>query len=358
MIVLDGDTEILQAVLGSAVTTNQPSFQASYGQLATTSLEKYDSNHGTLNSTTDVALVTGVSAKQLVVKSVNVFNLDTVSITITFKKDISGTDRTIYRAVLAPNESVHYEDGKGWYTCDTSGNIKTGNAATVNIQSFTATGAGTYTPTPGMKSCIVLCTGGGGGGGGADTAGASADVAAGAGGGAGGTAIGFYSAATIGASQPLVVGAGGPGGLAANGTNGTAGTNSTFGSTLLTGTGGALGTGSGAVAVDADDNPGGLGGVPTGGTVNIPGGSGDYGYAASSATCTFGHGGAGGESFWGGALGAVARAQVSLTTDIDQAGGTGVCFGAGGGGAVSLTSSTGAAGGAGAPGIIVVIEFM
>jgi len=121
MIILDGNTQVLQAVLAGAVSTDQPEFQATYGKLNADSLDSYLTNHGELNSTTDVALATGVASRQIGVKSITVFNRDDAQVIVTFKKDISATDRFLYRAVLEVNESVHYESGRGWYVCNATG---------------------------------------------------------------------------------------------------------------------------------------------------------------------------------------------------------------------------------------------
>jgi hypothetical protein len=232
--------------------------------------------------------------------------------------------------------------------------------SSINIQVFTATGADTYTPTSGMKYCIVITTGAGGGGGGADTDGNSGIIGVGGGGGAGGTCIEFFTAAQIGASQTVTIGAGGAAGSATNGTSGGNGGDTTFGA-LHTGVGGTGGTGSGASTSAHPELAGGAGGTPTGGTLNIIGGHGGYGVGVSvdgTTDAVIAISGSGGASFWGGGGGQVAAAQTSLTTDVDTAGIAGQGFGSGGSGALSLTSTTGAAGGAGKDGVCIVIEFI
>lgn len=121
MIILNDDTQKFQAVLAGAVNSDQPEFQASYGQLDADGLDTYATNQGELNSTTDVDLVAGVAGKQLGIKSISVFNKDDAQVIITFKKDISATDRFLYRVVLEVNESVHYESDRGWYVTSASG---------------------------------------------------------------------------------------------------------------------------------------------------------------------------------------------------------------------------------------------
>ena len=121
MIILDGSAQVFQAVLAGAVSSDQPEFQVSYGKLNADSLDSYLTAHGELNSTTDVALVSGVVSRQIGIKSITVFNRDDAQVIITFKKDISATDRFLYRVVLEVNESVHYESARGWYVSSASG---------------------------------------------------------------------------------------------------------------------------------------------------------------------------------------------------------------------------------------------
>ncbi|KKL05464.1 hypothetical protein LCGC14_2605780, partial [marine sediment metagenome] len=124
MIILDGSAQVFQAVLAGAVSSDQPEFQVSYGKLNADSLDSYLTAHGELNSTTDVALVSGVVSRQIGIKSITVFNRDDAQVIITFKKDISATDRFLYRVVLEVNESVHYESARGWYVSSANGSEK------------------------------------------------------------------------------------------------------------------------------------------------------------------------------------------------------------------------------------------
>jgi hypothetical protein len=296
------------------------------------------------------------------VKSISVVNTDAANAS-TFQLFVGGTAaaNAITPVITLPKGGCAiYENGWRIYSSDGKV-VKRLAFQRIEVQRFINAGAGTYTPTAGMKACIVVATGGGGGGGGADTsAGGSADVGVGGGGGAGGTAIGFYTAAQVGTSKAFSVGSAGSAGSNAGG-NGTAGGNTTWNTTDLVGTGGALGTGSGSTTQDAQTTAGGLGGVPTGGIVNVTGGSGQPGIAGSidgTTDLVWAHSGRGGASFWGDGGRANAAAQASLTTDATAAGGAGLAYGAGGAGGHDLTTATGVAGGAGMTGIVMVIEFI
>lgn len=196
----------------------------------------------------------------------------------------------------------------------------------VNLQAITATG--NYTPNPGMKYAVVFTTGGGGGG--INTGGNDGGSG---GGSAAGTAIGVFSAATIGASQSVTIGNGG--------SNGVSPANTTFGA-LLTGNAGANSISSAGPTPSA----GATGGSASGGVLNIPGGDGAPGTPSDipGGGGSKGSGGSGGSSFWGGG----GKGGIS-----GAAGSAAQAYGAGGGGG----GGTGG-GGAGKSGLVFVIEFM
>jgi hypothetical protein len=239
-----------------------------------------------------------------------------------------------------------------------------GAYANVVLQAFITPGANTYTPTSGMKHCLVISTGGGGGGGGGDASGA-ANVGAGAGGGAGGTCTERFTAADIGPSQTVTIGAAGAAGSTSGGAGGSGG-NTTFGA-LHTATGGVGGNGSGNAAKRAQTTSGGAGGIPTAGLLNITGGDGSNGFAFLTLDATdtnvvsIACGGQGGASYWGGGGRGGQNAQDAAAADStagSEAGQAGKAYGSGGGGGVVLNTATGVAGGAGVAGACLVIEFV
>lgn len=264
--------------------------------------------------------------------------------------------RINWQTVIAGALATRLQLGHGLYTPSVTGGDKGANTANIGtiyqsnvpvltsiaLQAFTA--SGTYTPTTGMKFCLVISTGGGGGGGGADCSDASAQ-AAGSGGSGAGTCIELFSAATIGASQTVTIGTGGTPG-ANTGTNGGNGGNTTFGA--LHTAGGGLG-GTGVVTASDSYSLGVAGGTATGGLLNISGqrsphAIGTGGIAYSSA---------GGGSFWGGGAPRVYSGATPGTRGIDAD-----VFGAGGSGGAALNATGGAAGGAGKDGVVLVIEFI
>ncbi|HEY1646021.1 MAG TPA: hypothetical protein VGF75_06720 [Candidatus Saccharimonadales bacterium] len=202
-------------------------------------------------------------------------------------------------------------------------------AGLINMIYLTATGAGTYTPTPGMTQCIVECVGGGGWSGSART-----------GAGGGGYCKKLFDSTIIGASQPYVVGAGGIGSTS------TDGTSSTFasGGILMTAEPGGNGDGSGSV------HPG--GGVATGGDINIQGQAGfpvvvNYQGGEPPQTGQSPDGGASGFSYGFGGAAPIPINSPPVDGQLYGGGGSGAPFGGG----TPMTSN-------GAQGIIIITEYI
>lgn len=197
-------------------------------------------------------------------------------------------------------------------------NILTGNVITKS------TASGTYTPTAGMRSVLVILTARGGSGG---AGGNGSTQSSGGSGGAAQTCMRFYTAAEIGAGVSYSLGA--------------VSANSVFSaSVVLTahyGTDGAAGSG-------ATPGANGTGGSTAAVGVCFPGGDGDYGVSSGNAANAAGV--MGGASYWGG--GGSGGAQ----------GGTGVAGKACGSGGGSGGGATGSAGGAGAGPCITFVEFL
>lgn len=226
-------------------------------------------------------------------------------------------------------------------TISTAGITVTGGALLSSLTSpwtsFTASGT-FITPATSTTSTVyeyVVLAGGGGGGGAAAGGGAS-------GGGAGSMAMGSFTNITPGGTLTITVGAAGTAGTSGTpGTAGGAGGNSSIASgtatvSTITGIGGLGGTVN-AGAVGLEGAAGGT--IATGGTVNFVGARSDFAWPS-------GRGGFGGSSMlgWGG------RGGISGYTGPGLAA---IGFGSGGGGAYEAS----AAGGAGAPGIVLIRQL-
>ena len=192
------------------------------------------------------------------------------------------------------------------------------------IAKYATAGTFSWTCPIGVYKARVTVTGGGAGG-----AGSNASVGGGNGG-AGGTAIDVVSV-TPGTVYTIIVGAAGAAAAAGANSGGVGGSSSALG---LSATGGSGGVNNGSTG------PGGAGGLGSGGTLNLAGGWGSDGSGSSSAV---GFGGVGGASIWGGGgRGVASPGSPGITATVP---------GAGGGGAYGPYTN---AGGAGAPGIVVL----
>jgi hypothetical protein len=210
----------------------------------------------------------------------------------------------------------------------------------VRTRVFTA--SGTYTPDPNLLYADIEAVGGGGAGGGVT---GSASTTRGGGGGASGSyARAMKTAAQIGASQTVTIAAAAVGASGANGANGG---DCSVG-TLCVGKGAGGGsvhdgsTGFGAGGTRAVAGTGDI--TPTGND----GGFGCNGLSAGDAVAVGGHGA--GSIFGGGA-----RAdQAAGAASAGRAAGN---YGGGGSGAQARDNVSSAAGGNGAPGVVIVTEY-
>jgi hypothetical protein len=187
----------------------------------------------------------------------------------------------------------------------------------------------TWTKPAGLKAIKVTVVGGGGAGGPVVVQPVNITGAAGGGGG-GGAAIEYIPAPSI--PGPVTVTAG-------------PGTNS-FGP-FCSATAGAAGTTApGSPTVFNATTIGGAGGAGSGGDLNITGQPGGVGATGPSMS------GNGGSSILGGGANSVQQPSNGASNGL-----AGQDYGGGGSGASRLSSTSGATGGAGAPGVVIVEEF-
>lgn len=196
-----------------------------------------------------------------------------------------------------------------------------------------------YTTPANCNAIYVEAVGAGGGGGASQTAATTYDAA---GGGGSGAYCAKYFTVTPSTTYTYAIGPAGAAGTA-GGNGGTGGTTTfTVGAVTLSAAGGTGGISYAAVSSSAVSlSPGGVGGVATGGDINVNGTSGQFGIVAQTLVI----GGGGAPSFFGGG-------GDSSTNAAGGAGG----YGAGGGGA-SSGAGPDYSGGAGGQGVIRVWEY-
>lgn len=128
MICLSNNTAKIQAVLGASSTVSAPQIVAIYYDVPAQTKEdfsEYRGKNGPVNMThiTDVDIVPAPGGIGTVrnVENISIYNKDTVTQTVTVKIDDGGTEYIIIKAALATVESLHYEDGQGWYAMTAAG---------------------------------------------------------------------------------------------------------------------------------------------------------------------------------------------------------------------------------------------
>ena len=130
MFLVDTD-DTLEAVLGAAATTTNPSFLVFFADI-TTSAFTPGKQTGALNGTTGVTIASAPAAStQRQIKGIHIFNADTVEHTVTVRFDDNGTERNLIQIAVAANSVLSWTPETGW-TLDNADNAASSGGATVN----------------------------------------------------------------------------------------------------------------------------------------------------------------------------------------------------------------------------------
>lgn len=114
MLILTETSDIIEVVLGGAVTTNQLQCATAWRDITTTAYTPGRTVINT-NNTTDVTVVgSPASSTQRVVDHINIYNNDTVSATVTVKFSASGTEYILWKGTLTAGQTLFYAEGVGW----------------------------------------------------------------------------------------------------------------------------------------------------------------------------------------------------------------------------------------------------
>lgn len=124
MIVLDPPLKTLEVVLAAPITTNHLIFVASYVDTVAPTMElvtigESDGLTDNLVPVTMVIAAAALTSRQI--KSLSIYNNDTVAATVAVRVNNNGTLRFIVVTTLAPGSTLHYEDGRGWAVIDLNG---------------------------------------------------------------------------------------------------------------------------------------------------------------------------------------------------------------------------------------------
>ena len=135
MIILDSNNKSLQIVLGSAVTTNQLHFSASFADTISASAASGASG-GLTNNTTPVTLVAAPACStQRKVKSFSVQNADTACAKLSIIYNDNGNLRNIFVITLNAGDNLVYEDSKGFAVFTNAGSLKRANGTSTGLVS-------------------------------------------------------------------------------------------------------------------------------------------------------------------------------------------------------------------------------
>lgn len=132
MIALTATTHSLELNLSAALATD---YQASFVDTTTTDYTP-GSNQGTTSSSGDITNVVAAPASSTYRKilQLTVTNKDgSSSQTVTVMKDVSGTEYTLFKAVLLAGETLQYQDGRGFATFDANGVQKVNNSYGITL---------------------------------------------------------------------------------------------------------------------------------------------------------------------------------------------------------------------------------
>lgn len=248
-IYLEGTTQSLEAYLGGAITTTNPTYAISYQDITSSGMTiPQSTSNGSLNGVTDVTILSAPAASTTrQVAYLNIYNADDAVATVYIQIDISGTERLLFSSTLNPGQSMEWTRETGMRVFESS--IQSAFA----IESFTS--SGTWTKPAGLKYALVVGVGAGGGGGSGRQGAAGENRFGGSGGGGGAVVWRLLNAGELGATVTVTINSGGTGAsgqasTSSNGTAGTAGGDALFGS-ILTADGGNGGNGGTTAAAGA-----------------------------------------------------------------------------------------------------------
>lgn len=120
---LDTTTRTLEFLLGGNVTTNQLPFVTCYADVSTTAAAVLAAQNGVSNNSTAVT-ITAAPGSNLVrkVNTINIYNADTVSATVTVRYNDNNTTRILCKTALASGSTLMWSQAEGWFVMDTNGN--------------------------------------------------------------------------------------------------------------------------------------------------------------------------------------------------------------------------------------------
>lgn len=134
--IFDAITRKLQAVMSSAVTTTNPTVTCTWADNTSTATTP-GCTVSNLNGTTAVDIIAAPAVStQRQTLTINIYNKDTVSQIITVRYNDNGTNYEVQKVTLGVGETLVYTAAQGWFSLDSSGNMKQSQAAIVPNSSY------------------------------------------------------------------------------------------------------------------------------------------------------------------------------------------------------------------------------
>ena len=165
-------TQKLQAFLGGAAATTNPTVTVS-SYIVPPQSKTVSGTNGSIagdpseyRSAPQFTVLAGATETDIAdappegsVKDINfisIYNTDTASVTVTVCVDDNGTNRLLIKATLGTLESLYYEDGRGWYSTDANGAIKTAISQIPMAPLFLASNSTTDTNQTGNGATVTI----------------------------------------------------------------------------------------------------------------------------------------------------------------------------------------------------------
>lgn len=112
--ILQDTNDSLEAVMGAAATTTNPVVLVTYADITTTAFTPGQQNSA-LNGTTDVTIASSPAAStQRQIKTINIYNADSIAQTITVQFDDNATERILFSASVPAGEVLTWSAETGW----------------------------------------------------------------------------------------------------------------------------------------------------------------------------------------------------------------------------------------------------
>lgn len=137
----------LQVLLGGAVATSECPITVSYNDRSTSGLNPSSTDSITTSGTAVDAVAAPPAGVRRELTGFTLYNDDTTSVTVTVRVYVSSsTQRIVFYGTLLTNESVFYDDARGWYCINANGEQKLSSQTDVVNASSQASSIAALTP--------------------------------------------------------------------------------------------------------------------------------------------------------------------------------------------------------------------